>query len=146
MKPLKAILLPLFASGILINTSPVLAAAIDQLPTDVHSGSILLGKGDDATMAAQTKISASKAIEIANEALPGKVIEAKLENERGYLVWEVEIVKASGKEIELMIDAGNGRLLAAVHEKKEDEEDEQKGKRHHWWEFWEDNDQDRHHD
>jgi uncharacterized membrane protein YkoI len=88
-------------------------------------------------MAELARISSSDAAGIAARALPGKVVETKLKNENGYLVWKVETVNPDRKEVEFMIDAGNGRLLA-VDEEKDGE---------HWnWKFWEDDDKDEHHD
>ncbi len=91
-------------------------------------------------MAGQARITASKAAKIATTALPGKVIEIKLDDENGYLIWEVEIIDANGHETQLKIDAGNGRLLVA---ESEDDEDKDEGKsKGSSWKFWEDNDKD----
>jgi len=53
----------------------------------------------------------------------------------------VEVVSPDHQEVEFMIDAGNGRLLAAENEGDDEDEDEDEDTR--WnWKFWEDNDKD----
>lgn len=105
---------------------------IEQFPNDVQSGSIQIKDDNETAMAAQALVSASEAAQIATTALPGKVVESQLDEENGYLIWEVEIVDAQGQEAQLKIDAGDGRLLAV--EADEDEE-------HHDGDY-EDNDRD----
>ena len=113
---------------------------IEKLPSEVRTGSVRVRDDDDAVMVDQARLTSSEAAAIATTALPGKVIETKLDNENGYLIWEVEIIDANGHETELKIDAGNGRLLAAEREDDEDK-DEEKSKGSNW-KFWEDNDRD----
>jgi len=113
---------------------------IEKLPSEVRTGSVRVRDDDDAVMVGQARLTSSEAAAIATTALPGKVIETKLDNENGYLIWEVEIIDANGHETELKIDAGNGRLLAAEREDDEDK-DEEKSKGSNW-KFWEDNDRD----
>lgn len=113
---------------------------IEKLPSEVRNGSVRVKDDDDAAMAGQARLTSSEAAKIATTALPGKVIETKLNDENGYLIWEVEIIDANGHETQLKIDAGNGRLLAAESEDDEDkDEGESKGSS---WKFWEDNDKD----
>ncbi len=146
MKTLKTSLITLAIAGSLGSSFALLAettknkpfegllvedvVVIEQLPTEVQSGSVRVKDDDDAAMASQARITASEAAKIATTALPGKIIEIELEDEDDYLIWEAKIVGANGHETELKIDAGNGRLLAA---EKEDDS---------WWKFWEDNDDD----
>ena len=113
---------------------------IEKIPSEVQIGSVRVTDDDDAAMAGQARLTSSEAATIATTALPGKVTETKLDDENGYLVWEVEIIDAKGHETELKIDAGNGRLLAA---EREDDEDKDEGKsKGSSWKFWEDNDRD----
>jgi len=157
MKTLKTTLISLAIAGTLGSNFTVLAdttrdkpfeglvvediVVIGQLPTEVQSGSVRVKDDDDATMAGQAGLTSSEAAKIATTALPGKVIETKLDDENGYLIWEVEIIGTDGHETEFKIDAGNGRLLAAANENGEDDEgkDEEKGEDSSWWTFWEDN-------
>jgi uncharacterized membrane protein YkoI len=106
---------------------------MEQLPKEVQSGSIKLTDDSEEVMAAQSRISAVQAARIAATALPGKVVELKLDDENGYLIWGAEVIADQGQEAQLKIDAGNGRLLAG-----EDEEGRSR------WRLWEDNDKDEH--
>lgn len=57
-------------------------------------------------------VSMIQAIEIANTQVPGIVLEAELENEDGTTIYEIEIVKADGVEMEVEINAESGEVLA----------------------------------
>jgi uncharacterized membrane protein YkoI len=129
------------------------AVAVEQLPAEVQSGSIRVKDQSEAALAAQAEVSSGEAAGIAQKALPGKVVEARLDDENGYLVWEVDLIDGQGQETQAKIDAGNGRLLAvergekAEHEgakegeqKDADDEDRDEGE-HSSWRFWEHHDQ-----
>ncbi len=115
---------------------------IEQIPKVVQSGSIKIKDDSEPAMAAQTKIDIEQASKIARTALPGKVISGKLDDENGYLIWQVAVVSNKGKEMQLMIDAGNGRLLAMEAGKECTDHDAEHGEhKHSSWKFWEDNDE-----
>ena len=160
MQALKITLISLAIAGLLGSSFAVLAdtakgklfeglvvediVVIEQLPREVQSGSVQVKNDDDAAMAGQAKVTSSEAAKIATTALPGKVIETKLDDENGYLVWEVEIIGTDGHETQLKIDAGNGRLLAAEREDDEgkDEDNDEGKSKGGSWKFWKDNDKD----
>ncbi|MCK7549662.1 PepSY domain-containing protein [Marinobacter koreensis] len=116
---------------------------VDQLPTDVQSGSIKVGDANEQTMVNMAKLGAFDALQIATEANPGKVVELQLNEENDFLIWEVTQLTADGEEMQLKLDAGDGRLLAAESgdrdgdEVASDREDRDEGK-HGSWKFWED--------
>ena len=125
-----------------------------QFPAEVQSGSIAVKDDNETAMAAQAKITSSEAAQIAQKGLPGKVVQTRLDDENGYLVWEVEVIGDQGQKTQLKIDAGDGRLLAveagetAEHEgasdrehRDGDREDQDEGT-HSSWKLWEHNDQD----
>lgn len=122
----------------------------EKLLSEVNSGSIKVNDNTDRAIAVQANITAIEAAEIAGKTMPGIVVETKLDNENGYLVWKVKILEPKGDRIQLKIDAGNGHLLAeAAHEADNDEEYEDKGgdeNKSSRWKFWEDNDDDEHKD
>ncbi|HFU77556.1 MAG TPA: hypothetical protein ENK68_03535 [Epsilonproteobacteria bacterium] len=64
-------------------------------------------------------IDATEAIQSVQTKFQGKITGVELENEEGNLVYEVEILQANNVEMEVIIDAGNGKILAS----KVDEED-----------------------
>jgi len=127
---------------------------VDQFPTEVQGGSVAVKNDQEAALLAQAKIASAEAARIAEKALPGKVVETKLDEENGYLVWKVGLVGDEGKVHELKIDAGNGRLLAIEAGEKGEQEaandredtdgdrEDRDEQEHDRWKFWEDNDRD----
>ncbi len=118
---------------------------VEQVPTEVQIGSVKVGDANEKSMANMARISSSEALGIADMAAPGKVVELQLDEENGFLIWEVTKLTPDGQELQLKIDAGDGRLLAAESEDNNDDEadteneDRDEGK-HGSWKFWEDND------
>jgi hypothetical protein len=78
-------------------------------------------KCDEAGFAEMAKISIDSAVNAALKQVPGKVLRAELENEDGYLVYGVEIVKTDHQIVDVKVDAGNGTILKTDydHEDKE---------------------------
>jgi uncharacterized membrane protein YkoI len=89
------------------------------------AGSIKLRNGDESGFTDLAKISFDSAIKSAIAAVPGKVLNADLENENGYLVYSVEVVKSDHQIAEVWIDAGNGRVLKIEKEQKDSESNEE---------------------
>jgi uncharacterized membrane protein YkoI len=59
-----------------------------------------------------TRITLEQAKAIALKAVPGGTIkDAELDNEDGNVVYEVEVIDQKGIEHDLVIDAGNGKVL-----------------------------------
>jgi uncharacterized membrane protein YkoI len=81
------------------------------------------GKKDESKetveMAAAAKVTIDQAIKTATEKIPGKVVEAELEKKHGTLVWEVEVVTAENKVMEVHIDAESGAVIDVEEEKPE---------------------------
>jgi hypothetical protein len=115
------------------------AVSLDQLPHEVRSGSVQVKQDDEKALIGRASVTSEEAARIAVTATKGKVLATKLDDENGYLVWEVEVLDPQGKEMELKIDAGNGRLLAATT--GEENEHENREKKHSSWKFWEHDDE-----
>ena len=64
------------------------------------------------------------AINIALAQVPGKVLRAELENENGYLVYGVEIVKTEHQIMDVKVDAGNGKILKIEQDRSDSEDQE----------------------
>ena len=83
------------------------------------------GKKDElketVDMAATAKVTIDEAIKTASEKVPGKVVEAELEKKHGILVWEVEVVTAENKVMEVPIDVESGAVIDVEEEKPEKE-------------------------
>lgn len=73
-------------------------------------------------MAGAAKITLDQAVKAASDKVPGQVIEAELEKKHETTVWEVEILTAERKIIEVHVDAGSGAVI--------DTEEKQAGKKH----------------
>lgn len=56
-------------------------------------------------------VDALAAIEIAERAVPGDVVELHRDRENGVPVWEVDVRRADGSGVELYIDRANGEVL-----------------------------------
>jgi len=57
------------------------------------------------------KISPEEAMAKAKEQVPGAVTKLELDSERGYLVYELDIIQADDTKMEVLVDAGNGSIL-----------------------------------
>jgi hypothetical protein len=91
-----------------------------------QKGSIQINNQNEAQFAGMAKISMDSAINAALQAVPGKVIRTELENENGYLLYDVEIVKADRQIADVKIDAGNGKVLNIEKDKKDSDEHKRK--------------------
>lgn len=85
-----------------------LVAACDRRPA---------GSGDPPVTPAAAAVGSARTLplarilEIAARTAPGEVVKVELEDEHGVLAYELEIVTASGRLIELRIDARTGAVL-----------------------------------
>jgi uncharacterized membrane protein YkoI len=130
MKTLNKTVIAITASGILTGSSLAALAdtakgvpfeglvvedlvVMEQIPREVQSGSIAVSGDDEQAFAAQATVSASDAARIAATASGAKVVGVELDEDNGFLVWMAEIIGTDGTTMDLTIDAGNGRLLAA---------------------------------
>ena len=97
----------------------------DEEPGTIR-GSMSLEENEKLTMGALARISIIEAIDAALARFPGKAINAELEDEDGYLVFEVEVVGAKGIRTDVKVDAGNGKILASENEGSKEKEHEDK--------------------
>jgi uncharacterized membrane protein YkoI len=78
--------------------------------------------GDDhdtiekAAMAAAAKVTIDQAVKTAAGKVSGKIIEAELEQKHNKLVWEVEVVTAEKRVMEVHIDAETGAIIDVEEE------------------------------
>jgi len=68
------------------------------------------------------QVKKAQAVALGNKAGLGKVIKAKLDEDEGFLVWELELIGNHGKLMKLTLDAGNGNALKLEIEESEDED------------------------
>ena len=67
-------------------------------------------------MAAAARVTINQAANTAVQKVPGKVIEAELEKKHNKLIWEVEVVTAENKVMEVHIDADTGAVIDVEEE------------------------------
>ena len=75
------------------------------------------GKKSKAEMAAAAKVTIEQAIKTASDKVAGTVIEAELETKHNKLIWEVEVITAEHKTMEVHIDADSGDVIDVEEEK-----------------------------
>jgi hypothetical protein len=91
-------------------------------------GSIAVHQAKTVEFPKLAKISASQASRAANVQVPGSVLSVGLENEDGFLIYAVNVADEKSGIHEVLIDAGNGKVLSATEKKggrrSEDEDEE----------------------
>ncbi len=70
------------------------------------------------------KLTVQDAIAIATKTTSGKVTEAALDKEDGFLVYEVEVLMPNQTRKELLIDAGDGKILLTKEKNKKSSKDD----------------------
>jgi len=96
----------------------------------IHGSIKVEGEPGDAELAKMAKISKADAERIALKALEAKAEDKKftdseLEVEDGYLVYSIEMTVKGRKGIdEILVDAGNGKILSREHEDETLEKEE----------------------
>jgi len=68
-------------------------------------------KGAQATFPDLAKVSLFTAVDVAQKNTQGKVLKTELEEEDGFLVYDIEVVKSDHQMVEVEVDAGNGAVL-----------------------------------
>lgn len=110
------------------------AAESDDEQDPSYNSSVTAPEGPDSGSEAEESaaleglatISEQEARDIALEAVPGEVGDIELDNENGSVVWSVDVAAADGTDHEVVIDAGNGDILAqGVDDEGEDGEGEE---------------------
>lgn len=91
------------------------------LPDEVKSSSVKLPRGveSQAEFAKHARVTQQQAESAALAVQPGQVVKAKLDDEDGYLVWQIDVKHPKGVT-EIAVDAGNAKALAAEAEDDDD--------------------------
>jgi uncharacterized membrane protein YkoI len=120
MKRLSIVTVILFAAIMSFGGITVSAQQANQ------KGSIWI-KTDETGFAELAKISMDSAISAALKEVPGRVLTADLENEDGYLVYGIEIIKTDNQVVDVKVDAGNGKVLKIDQDQTDKEGHEREG-------------------
>lgn len=96
-----------------------------KLPDEVKSASIKVPEDTEsqADFAKLARVGQQEAEAAALAVQPGQVVQAKLDDEDGYLVWQIDVKHDKGTT-EIAVDAGNSKVLAAEAEENDGHEDE----------------------
>ena len=101
------------------------------LPDEVKSSSVQVKQGtpdDPASLMKLARVSQQQAEAAALKVQPGQVLKAKLDNEDGYLVWQIDIQHGK-RATEFAVDAGNGKVVAAEAEENDDHDSKEHNER-----------------
>jgi hypothetical protein len=91
-----------------------------------YKGSVSVAGKNESSLHKLANIDQAAAEKVALEGVPGTVHETELEtSENGYVVYDIEIAGDDGKGHEVIVDAGNGKVL---HQDLEEEADESDGR------------------
>ncbi|MBL8778283.1 MAG: PepSY domain-containing protein [Acidimicrobiales bacterium] len=114
------------------TASPAPAVEEDQTQDPILNGSIQSPEDESLSEADEAKaleglatIAASDAEHAALAANPGATVNSsELGNENGSVVYEVDLTDASGADVEVKVDAGNGDILSQENDDDGNEADE----------------------
>ena len=91
-----------------------------------YKGSVSVAGKNESSLHKLADMDQAAAEQVALEAVPGTVHETELEtSDNGYVVYDIEIAGDDGKGHEVIVDAGNGKVL---HQDLEEEADESEGR------------------
>jgi uncharacterized membrane protein YkoI len=102
-------------------------AADTEVQEPSHVGSIQvaedegISEADEANLEGFATITADEAAQAAVDAVPGDVAEVELDNENGNVVYSVGVTDASGSEVDVKVDAGDGTILDQQADDQDDE-------------------------
>ena len=69
-------------------------------------------ENDAASLAGLARTTPQQAGDAALAAVPGTVTSTELEDDEGFVVYQVQVDRADGTAVEVTVDAGNGDVLA----------------------------------
>ena len=76
-------------------------------------------KNDVAELSQMAKIPMENAITAALKKVPGSAMRAELENEKGQLVYNIEVAATDHKTMDVRVDAGNGAILKVEQDRQD---------------------------
>jgi len=85
-------------------------------------GSISLASAKNTPLPSLAKISLSQAVSTVEREANGKIVEASLGDEDGFLTYLVTVLNPDQKVTEFNVDAGNGQILSRNVDKLQSEE------------------------
>ena len=106
----------------------ILAAAVSTAGGLAYAKQSGAMEEDSAADLARAKISLTQAIGSAESHVAGKAVKAELDSEKGALAFEVEVITADKKVMDVRVDANDGKVLSSQFDTadrggKEDKDD-----------------------
>jgi uncharacterized membrane protein YkoI len=96
----------------------------DDEADDSYKGSVSVAGKNESSLHKLANIDQAAAEQVALKAVPGTVHETELEtSDNGYVVYDIEIAGDDGKDHEVTVDAGNGKVLQQDLEEEAEESD-----------------------
>ncbi len=93
-------------------TSSVTVPVTKEGPEGSDADEAKADRAEQAKLEKVAKIDAKAASKAATDKVPGTVDEIDLDEEGGNVVYEVEVTAKDGTETDVIVDAGNGKILA----------------------------------
>jgi len=90
---------------------------------EVQNGTIRVEKKTDKDFFDQAKLSIEQSMVKALSEVQGTILKAELDNENGFLIYSIEVMKVDKNIMDVKIDAGSGEILF-VEENDEDKDRE----------------------
>lgn len=87
-------------------------AANDKEAEDGSPEEVAQDEAESAALAKVATVTEQEASKVATDASPGRLDTIQLEEEDGFVVWEADITRDDGTVVEVLIDAGDARILA----------------------------------
>jgi len=96
----------------------------DDEADDSYKGSVSVAGKNESSLHKLANLDQAAAEQVALKAVPGTVHETELEtSDNGYVVYDIEIAGDDGKDHEVTVDAGNGKVLQQDLEEEAEESD-----------------------
>jgi uncharacterized membrane protein YkoI len=111
-------------SGVFLTALIIIGIGAVSAQQTKHTGSIQIKSDDEAGFVGMAKIPFDSAVKAALTAVQGKILRIELENENGYLVYGVEVVKSDRQIVDVKVDAGDGKVLKIETDQKDSEGNE----------------------
>lgn len=116
-------LIPMLAIIAILGIALASWSFADEQDKDEQSitGTITLNNHTESEYPELASITLVQAIESGLTQVGGKALKAELQDEDGFLVYSIEVVKSDHSMVELVIDAGSGKLLLTEKDSKDND-------------------------
>ena len=108
----------------LIASGATVVFAKEKISEPKVIGSLLVNGARPSDFPKLAKISSAEATKIAVSQTPGSILSVGLENEDGFLIYAVQVANEKTGHHEVIVDAGNGRVISSSAKKAGAESDE----------------------